>query len=623
LNPETRAWAVDRPDVVWLWHGSGFFIIHIFKECINMKKAKFSFGRAAVAVLGAAALAALVWGCEHEPAAATGKVKVSLALKGYTGEEDGLPPAVAVFTVYPGEDQIAATITSYKLAFEPKDGTGAAHAPVTVDAPATEAEVELVLGRYRITVAAYKGDTKVAEGTIEEVAVTAESGDDPEPVAVDMEPVTGTDTATGTFSYSVTIPAGASGSLTLKTQAGLSVANGTADLNATENTGTVTGLAPGYYVLAVSLELGDKTAGFSREAVHIYSGLTSAFTQEFTDDNFSAAVEVGRGLLGGLVIGWGVDTIPVGGSSITLTEPTTLSVPDDAGFTNIKWYIDGADTPVSEGSSVTLNPDEYGAGGHFLTVTASKGGKTYSEIVEFTVEADGGGGGLPVGPVSAAGLAALLASAEVPAGTPEAPTIVRLESFDVTGSIWGATVYNALNGVEKYITLDLSVCTTAGNSNKIAGSVSPSGNNFNIIKSDHVVGVILPNDLTEISTNAFRGWTGLRYVTITSNLLTIGGNSFHSTTNLKSLDIPTTVTTMAGGAFQNSGIESITIPEGVATIPAAMFETNASLTRVTFLGNSTVIANANCFANNLKDVYDAQDTKAGTYIKTSTSWEKE
>jgi hypothetical protein len=375
-------------------------------------------------------------------------------------------------------------------------------------------------------------------------------------------------------------------------------------------------LAPGDYRLAVSLVKDTKTAGFNNEVVYSYSGLTSAFTRTFTDEHFAGAEpdpDPETGSLG-LTISFGAETILLSesgplsfeeGAATTFTLAVT-----GAGFSDINWYLDEDTNPVASGAAYTpANDLEVKI--HSVTVRAEKGGKPYSEIVDFTVTAAAGSAQQTVGPVSATGLAGALASLTTDA-TPEAPHTVILAGFDVTGSAWGGTVKAALTGNTKYIILDLTACTTSGNNYTLSGGSSPTGNHFNIIRGYNVVGVILPSDLTEIGNNALNRWTSLRYVTITSNLITIGGNSFAETTSLKTITIPNSVTTIVGGAFQDGGLESIAIPDSVTSLEAGTFSPCPDLTEVTFGGTGMTIEN-DTFEGNLHTVY----TGAGTYAKTS------
>jgi hypothetical protein len=499
-------------------------------------------------------------------------------------------------------------ITTYSLSFTPTGGGTAKSQDVT----GTSADVELAVGTYSLKVTAKKDTTEVAEGTATGIGISSE----PATAAVILGPKTGG--ANGTFRYSVGTPAGASGNLVITTSTGGTVTDGTKTLNAdTTNTDTVP-LAPGYYRLAVSLTKGGETAALSNEAIHIYSGLESAFERVFTDAHFEAAAAA-QGALG-LTISLGNEEIEIeeaGALSFVQGAAATFTLTvADTDFTNIKWYLDEEqDNPVETGASYTPSND-LAVKTHFVTVTAEKNGRTYSEIVEFTVTAAGSEPApLTVGPVDANGLGVLLTSAAVSVGTPETPTIVKLDStVDVTSNIWGTTVKDALTGVEKYITLDLSACTS-GVEKKIMGTWQHKDNDFNTVMTDYVVGVILPNDLVEISDSAFDSWTSLRYVTISPNLTIISYNAFLNTENLKSIIIPNSVTTIRSGAFQDSGLESITIPASViGPIEVGTFSPCPYLMEVAFESN-TMTFETDPFEGNLDTVYSG----AGTYTKTGGS----
>jgi hypothetical protein len=258
-----------------------------------------------------------------------------------------------------------------------------------------------------------------------------------------------------------------------------------------------------------------------------------------------------------------------------------------------------------------------------VVVKAEKGGYSYSEIVAFTVTAPGGVQN--VGPVNAAGLAGALASLTTD-GTPEAPHTVKLINVDVAGDDWGTTVKDALDGVEKYIVLDLSACTATGNT--ITGGEPPEDNNFNIIRSEYIVGIILPDSLTGLGSSVFRGWTGIRSVSIPETAIDWGteaGNTFNGCTNLSNITLPSGLKTrFAGNNFRNCvSLTSITIPALVPSIGSNTFNGCTNLTSVTFMGNSTTIANStNSFPNNFYTYYNSQTTKSGVYTWNGNAWSR-
>jgi hypothetical protein len=553
------------------------------------------------ALLMAFAVAALAFsGCEQGTGGSPGgkgTLTVSLQFGGAgTGGEENVLGVLR--TVYPD----VAGFTKYEITFEATDG-GASHDPVVITDPdeaADTIEVDLVAGTYDITVTAYTGSpgayTVAATGVSTGVTVTAGEND---PLTILMGPATGN----GTFSYDVTIPSGASGTLTITTMNGGEVSDGTKTLNDTSNTGTVT-LAAGNYLLAVSLTKSGEEAKFDNEVIYIYPGLTSIFAKEFTVDHFRVP---DPGSLG-MNIFFAFENIPVSETDeITITkggESTTLTVSQDAGFTDITWYVDGGSNAISSTSSVTLDPDEYGVGIHFLTVTATKNGKPYSEILEFTVEAAGGGGITLGQPVSAENLAAYLAL--IPDGTTtESPHTVKLDSsVNVSSDTWGTTVKNALTGLDKYITLDLGDCTATDNT-ITGGNYNPTGNAFNVFiynnANPKIVGIILPNDLEIIGNNALYYATGIKSVTMPDSIISIGNS-----------------------AFAYTPLSEITIPELVTSIGTGTFTGCTTLTSVIFEGSNVEIGNTGTFPNNLKDIYESfvGDNRIGTYTKTSNSWEK-
>ena len=131
--------------------------------------------------------------------------------------------------------------------------------------------------------------------------------------------------------------------------------------------------------------------------------------------------------------------------------------------------------------------------------------------------------------------------------------------------------------------LDLTACTSVTGSYTLSGGVSPTGNDFNRIKGNYVVGLILPSDVTTLSTYAFRDWTELRYITIPAAVTAIVSNT----------------------TFYNC----------------------TGLTRITFLGSSFTSMKSGTFAetigkDQLRTLYNAEATKAGTYVRNGEVWSK-
>jgi hypothetical protein len=307
-------------------------------------------------------------------------------------------------------------------------------------------------------------------------------------------------------------------------------------------------------------------------------------------------------------------------------DPDSLTL-RASGFTDIHWSVDGSST-VLTANPLVLNAAYYETRKHSVTFYGVKGVVPYSRIVEFTVEEEPGIA--RVGPVSAADLAAALAW--LPSGTPDAPSVVALDStVDVNSTTWGTTIAGALAGVTKYITLDLSACTAAGNT--ISGDSSPSAaGDFNIIKTttDYITGIILPAALTQIGDSAFSHWTSLKKVVIPNGVTAIGREAFRQCTNLSIITLPEGLQSIGQSAFPYPGFTAITIPASVTSIGSTAFMSCVNLTRVTFEGNSAVLYSAtlgvHSFPNYLDTLYNSQpaNARAGTYTYSEeTGWVKE
>ena len=82
-----------------------------------------------------------------------------------------------------------------------------------------------------------------------------------------------------------------------------------------------------------------------------------------------------------------------------------------------------------------------------------------------------------------------------------------------------------------------------------------------------VKSIDIPNHITNISDWAFCGCESLASITIPDSVTSIGEYAFNYCTSLESIIIPNSVTSIDQGAFQDSkGLASITIPDSVASI---------------------------------------------------------
>ena len=92
---------------------------------------------------------------------------------------------------------------------------------------------------------------------------------------------------------------------------------------------------------------------------------------------------------------------------------------------------------------------------------------------------------------------------------------------------------------------------------------------------------IIPNNVTAIGRNAFKGCSGLTTIIIPESVTTINYAAFEGCTDLESVIIPEGVTSIGNDAFYGcSSLLSVTIPVGVITINEAAFEECNNLTSV-------------------------------------------
>jgi hypothetical protein len=282
----------------------------------------------------------------------------------------------------------------------------------------------------------------------------------------------------------------------------------------------------------------------------------------------SAAYAVDNGVIG-------VTAEP---SNKTITQggavDLVLTVPQEYMVTG--WYVDGTlVSALGTASSVTLDPDDYDAKTHRVSVFATKGGRPYSWSDTFMVEAAGGGG------PTLLSLENFIAAAQnVTDNTPEtAVTLALAPSVDLTDGLTLTSLDEGLDDLTDYIVVDLSAYTSL--------TAIPDGSwdspGFNLaFAHPGCVSVILPPMITTIGSYAF------------------------------------TDTVDSGDGY----IRYITIPAGVTSIGGQVF--GSVITRVTFAGNLAAVGNSTFPAGEkFKTLYDAQSPKAGTYVRTGAAWSKE
>ena len=110
------------------------------------------------------------------------------------------------------------------------------------------------------------------------------------------------------------------------------------------------------------------------------------------------------------------------------------------------------------------------------------------------------------------------------------------------------------------------------------------------LNNEKVTDLVIPDDVTSISRNAFLGCTGLTSVTIPDSVTSIGGAAFRYCTGLTSVTIGDSVTRIGDYAFSGcTGLTSVTIPDSIPSIGYYAFSGCAGLTSVTIPDSVTSI----------------------------------
>lgn len=96
--------------------------------------------------------------------------------------------------------------------------------------------------------------------------------------------------------------------------------------------------------------------------------------------------------------------------------------------------------------------------------------------------------------------------------------------------------------------------------------------------------ISIPNSVTEIKEQAFRGCISLKDIILPNSVTKIGRESFRGCVDLENISIPNNVAEIGSGAFfQCKSLKSISIPDKVTEIDGTFFECE-KLTSVTFPG---------------------------------------
>ena len=102
--------------------------------------------------------------------------------------------------------------------------------------------------------------------------------------------------------------------------------------------------------------------------------------------------------------------------------------------------------------------------------------------------------------------------------------------------------------------------------------------------------VTIPNSVTSIGNNVFNGCSSLTSVNIPNSVTAIGNGAFDGCSGLTAVNIPNSVTTIGNFAFANcSALSSINLPNSITDLGSSVFDYCFALTSVTLPENITVI----------------------------------
>lgn len=128
--------------------------------------------------------------------------------------------------------------------------------------------------------------------------------------------------------------------------------------------------------------------------------------------------------------------------------------------------------------------------------------------------------------------------------------------------------------------------------------VTQIGNSV-FLNNKNIDTIVLNHNITRIGNQTFKGCSVSKFVdengkenTIPSSVINIGYNAFYECSNLKVLEIEENedaALTIGSSAFFNSGIEEVTLPDNLTTIPKTMFKNCKSLRTVNIPDNVTMI----------------------------------
>lgn len=113
-------------------------------------------------------------------------------------------------------------------------------------------------------------------------------------------------------------------------------------------------------------------------------------------------------------------------------------------------------------------------------------------------------------------------------------------------------------------------------------NVSGGGDVLKDLIEREITSLTIPDEITKIGTNAFRGCSDLASITIPNTVQTIGSNAFQDCTSLTSIKFPSGISAVTAGVCSGcTNLTSIEIPSSVTSIASSAFYNCTHLTSIT------------------------------------------
>ncbi len=233
---------------------------------------------------------------------------------------------------------------------------------------------DLDVGFWDITVHAFKADgVLVGTGSLEDVSIA------PNKTNIVNIDVNQTEAALGDFALSVTYPDAVTIAATLTGSD--EIAN---DIPITGNSGTLSDLMPGYYVLLIEIYDGEVLCGSHMETIQITGGETTEITADIEMDTGSVTVFITDppdDVITVVLSGLDDDETVTYDDSLFITVDAAVSVTPDS----ISWYLNGEQLSTATATEYSVTLTSLDPGWYQITCVVLDDGVLGSDSINFGI----------------------------------------------------------------------------------------------------------------------------------------------------------------------------------------------------------------------------------------------